>query len=382
MRILHTADWHLKDKLGWIDRTDDLNKSLTEIAEILVNENVDVMIVAGDLFRERLTKEELKEAISDIARIFGSWLARGGTIIAIAGNHDNRTQFETLHGTLKLAPGASKGRIHLFASAETIILEDKNGQKIQFVCHPYPDEAFIRGVWATEGELNRTKQDTCQKVLNKLEKELDPKLKTVFIGHMHVFGVPVGPRDDHYLSSEDDVQITPSDLPMNWAYLAFGHIHKAQMIHDAPHARYCGSIQALDAGEKDDEKGVVLVDVEPTKQQAIQRWVPLKSVSRIKTITVVGEDGLIGLESDTEALVKATVRCVGGKDNFGKIKRRIRELYPRAYSIKEERVTSEGHISSPSRDLSNVNDNICEFLSQATLKSDRSEILRLVKELF
>ena len=32
MRIVHTADWHLGDRLGRIDRTDDLRKAVERVA--------------------------------------------------------------------------------------------------------------------------------------------------------------------------------------------------------------------------------------------------------------------------------------------------------------------------------------------------------------
>jgi exonuclease SbcD len=32
MRILHTADWHLGDRLGRIDRTDDLRRAVERVA--------------------------------------------------------------------------------------------------------------------------------------------------------------------------------------------------------------------------------------------------------------------------------------------------------------------------------------------------------------
>jgi exonuclease SbcD len=168
---------------------------------------------------------------------------------------------------------------------------------------------------------------------------------------------------------------------MSWAaYLAFGHIHKAQTINGAPNARYSGSIQALDLGEKADEKGVVLVDIEP-HTPASPQWVPLKSVAPIKAITVHGEADLGRLEPDADTLISATVECVTGQDNYAKIKRELRKLYPRIYSITEKKLTEAGELPPPTRDLNNVNDNIREFLRHAPVKANREELLKLVEEI-
>ena len=383
MRLLHTADWHMKDKLGWQDRTEDINRSLTEIAEILVERSVEVMIVAGDIFRERLSRDELREAVADLARIFGPWLASGGTIVAVAGNHDNRAQLETLRDALKLAPGANTGRIHLFTNAGSIDLTDRAGQVIQFACLPYPDEAFLRGEWESAGEANRSRQDTCQKTLERLYKKLDVTKKTVFVSHMHVHGVPIGARDDHQIGAEDDVQITISDLPISWAsYLAFGHIHKPQMIVGLPRARYSGSVQRLDAGEKCDEKGVLLLDIDSREAPIVPEWIPLQNVSEIVVLTLNGEADLETLTEHLESLVSAIVRCTPGIDNFSRIKRRLRELYPRLYAVREERLSSGGQLpETTGRESRTPAENVREFLRHAPGLSNREALLTLVEEI-
>ncbi len=53
MRILHTSDWHLNDRLYWIDRQPDIKNRLQELAGYLQEHAVDVMVVAGDLFSQR-----------------------------------------------------------------------------------------------------------------------------------------------------------------------------------------------------------------------------------------------------------------------------------------------------------------------------------------
>ena len=48
MRILHTADWHLCDRLGRIDRTDDLKARVERVAELCNERAVDLLLLAGD----------------------------------------------------------------------------------------------------------------------------------------------------------------------------------------------------------------------------------------------------------------------------------------------------------------------------------------------
>ena len=103
MRILHTADWHLNDRLERQDRQPDLLRALDQISRYLDEYKVDVMVVAGDLFSERSTREQWRDAISQIKERFISFLTRGGTIVAISGNHDNEAYFDMLRDALDLA---------------------------------------------------------------------------------------------------------------------------------------------------------------------------------------------------------------------------------------------------------------------------------------
>src|SRR5438132_9568905 len=88
VRILHTADWHLGDRLGRVDRTDDLRAAVERIADYCVGEKVDVLLVAGDLFSELARPDGLRDAIRHLQSTFGEVLYDGGTIVAITGNHD------------------------------------------------------------------------------------------------------------------------------------------------------------------------------------------------------------------------------------------------------------------------------------------------------
>src|SRR5215813_6101086 len=88
MRVLHTGDWHLADRLGRIDRTHDLRKAVERVAAYCASENVDVLLVAGDLFSELASAEALRESIRHLQETFAPFLQGGGAIITLTGNHD------------------------------------------------------------------------------------------------------------------------------------------------------------------------------------------------------------------------------------------------------------------------------------------------------
>src|SRR3954453_13503106 len=88
MRILHTGDWHLADRLGRIDRTDDLRRAVERGGAYCRSESVDVLLVAGDLFSELAGAEALRDTIRHLQEVFGPFLNHGAPIVTLTGTHD------------------------------------------------------------------------------------------------------------------------------------------------------------------------------------------------------------------------------------------------------------------------------------------------------
>src|SRR5207248_159830 len=135
MRILHTADWHLGDRLGRIDRTDDLRRRVERIAAYCAGEKADVLLVAGDLFSELAGPDGLREAVRHLQTVFEGFLRDGGSILALTGNHDKETFCQTLRHAMSRAaplvdrPGTvlSTGRLYLAVEPGLVRLPDRSG---------------------------------------------------------------------------------------------------------------------------------------------------------------------------------------------------------------------------------------------------------------
>src|SRR5688572_29722815 len=88
MRLIHTADWHLGDQLGRVDRTDDLRRRVEIVADLCEKHSADVLLIAGDLFSEQARIEQMTDDLRHLLSVFADFFARGGTILALTGNHD------------------------------------------------------------------------------------------------------------------------------------------------------------------------------------------------------------------------------------------------------------------------------------------------------
>src|SRR5438874_1809659 len=100
MKILHTADWHLNDRLYRQDRTGDLRVRVERVAELCDEHRVDVLLVAGDLFSDQATADQIAQSFQHLRATFGGFIERGGVILAMTGNHD---QDSRIHRQLEVA---------------------------------------------------------------------------------------------------------------------------------------------------------------------------------------------------------------------------------------------------------------------------------------
>lgn len=274
MRILHTADWHLSDRLGRVARQPHLVARLQEIAAYLDERRVDVMVVAGDLFSQHSRADEMQQAVEDVNGIFKPFLMRGGTILAISGNHDSEALFGLLRSAMDLAapldPSRAgprpRGRLYLAAQPTYLLLEDDTGQQVQFALLPYPTSArYLRDEGTRYSSLDEKNQLLHQALLGRLnqmqQQKIDPRLPSVLVSHIHVRGSQT--HNLYHISEREDVIFEVGDIPFHWAYVAYGHIHRPQELPGASHVRYSGSIECLDYAEKDDAKTVVLAEIGP-----------------------------------------------------------------------------------------------------------------------
>ena len=349
MRILHTADWHLADRLGRQDRTADLRQAVERVAAYCSSEKVDVLLVAGDLFSELAGPEALRDSIRHLQEVFRDFLGRGGTILSLTGNHDKENFCQTLRHALNLAapvaddPSLSvpPGRLYLATGPTLLRLDDPaHGIPVQFLLMPYPtptryllDEAAQR--YQGLDETNRHLMQAYTARLHELTASVSfsPELPAILSAHVHVRGgeLPTLFR----LTEQEDIVFNDTDLPTGFAYVALGHIHRAQALGGQSHVRYSGSIERLDLGEANDDKGVVVFDVGPEGLLDEPAVLPLESTPIYEVEIRSPKDELPDLARRYADAKKHLVRIVctymAGVDNREETLRQLEEIFPRWY---------------------------------------------------
>jgi exonuclease SbcD len=398
MRILHTADWHLGDRLGRIDRTDDLRRAVERVARYCTEHRADVLLIAGDLFSELARPDSLRASIEHLQEVFVPFLLGGGTILALTGNHDNENFCQTLCLVMTLAaPAAGKpgqrrpaGRLYLATQPTFLRLADPQGQEVQFLLMPYPTPArYLRDDqaqrYASLEEKNQHLRVAYAQRLRELQghPEFDAALPTVLAAHIHVQGATL--PNLFRMSEEESIVFGEADLPASLAYVALGHIHQPQQILGLPHLRYSGSIERLDLGERRDDKGAVLVDIGPGGCRDTPTFLPLEAtpVYAVELRTPLKEE-LQRLRAEYpdagRDLVNIRFTYTAGVDNLEETLRELEAIFPRWYY----RDWSEAGALGPALTLGEANpvrsfeDTVRDYLRQELVNhadADREAVL-------
>lgn len=352
MRIIHTADWHLckRHRHGRINRTDDLNQRVERVAELCEERSADVLLIAGDLFDDkRIELDDLVASFRHIQDAFEPFFKRGGTILAVTGNHDSDNRIDTVRSGMTLAvPFAGHsgtlegGRMYLINGRAFTSLRGADGGLVQFVLLPYPfqsrydlSDADVDSKEKQHNAVHAKVAEWIQKVQTDPSFHFDQRLPTVVAAHLHVRGSEI--HNTYKMNAADDVLFEFADLNPGWAYVALGHIHKPQLVMNQPNVRYCGSLDRLDFGETHEDHGVLLVDVGPTGllRDPERLSIPATPFHTIKLTDVDAElPGLAEKYPDRErAIVRINVAPHAMALSRDEVSRHLRNTFPRLHEL-------------------------------------------------
>jgi exonuclease SbcD len=347
VKIIHTADWHLCDRLGKIDRTADLESQVQRVADLCMERDADVLLIAGDLFSKDASVDNMTVALNHMRTIFAPFFQRGGTVLAITGNHDRDGRINMVRAGMTLAsPVAGQdgnlrgGRMYLINGRTIATLAGADGQRVQFVLVPYPF-ACRYDLPATE---YRTREEENQllhaRVANWLQglstdARFDATLPTVLAAHLHVRGSEV--HTLYQMTEREDVLFDFADLNPGWAYIALGHIHKAQCLGGMAHVRYPGSLDRLAFDEMGNDAGVLSVEINRCGLAGDPEWLPLPPTPFHAIALNDPEVELPKLAEHPDratGIIKVAVTQVPDGLSRDEIGRQLRRLIPRLHELK------------------------------------------------
>jgi exonuclease SbcD len=296
MKIIHTGDWHLGDRLhGW-DRTDEEEFFFSQLKAVVAKERPDVLLVCGDIFDTGAPGNDVAKKFND--ELLGiADACPGMETVVIAGNHDSYSRLVVDESLWK------RHHVHLFG----IPSEDGAGRAVfadnmvdvagkgVVAAVPFCHE---RNFPSVEGAPGASRAREYFAGMARFAAEAAKGGPCVLMAHLAVGKETDFTGQDRSMAIGGQECVDPDVLGTGYDYIALGHIHCPQWIKGGRKvARYCGSPRPMHFDETYGH-GVDVVEVEPGGEPAL-RTVVLKPKREL--VTVGGKEGL-GFEDALKAV--------------------------------------------------------------------------------
>ena len=326
MKLLHTSDWHLGKRLEDFSRMEEQQAVLQEICEIADHEQVDVVLVAGDLFD---TFNPPTEAIDLFYRTLKRLSNNGRRpVIAIAGNHDSPDRIEAPDPLARecgiIFTGYPNSVVPIFELESGLkVLQSEGGFfelklpgveiPLRILLTPYANEFRLKtylGQENSEEELRFVLQEKWQELA---EKYCDNKGVNLLVTHLFVVKKgdkwPEEPADEKPILHVGGAQVIYSEnIPKQIQYTAIGHLHRMHRVDSAPcPVYYSGSPLSYSFAEANQKKYVLMIDAEPEKVATVQELELAKGKKLLRKRAEGMEEALLWLNENPDCLAELTM---------------------------------------------------------------------------
>lgn len=276
VKILHTSDWHIGRTFHQHSTADALASVLDALVDLVRDHEVDVVVVAGDVFDSSTPSAA---AVEELDRVLLALRATGATVIVTSGNHDSPARLGAK------AAFARESGVHIITRPEDhatpVTLHDAHGP-VHFYGIAYLEPALIRHRWP---EQQLTSQATAVGfALDNIRADLAGRDgdRSVVLAHTFVSGAEGESCESERGITVGGVDRVPVPAFDGITYAALGHIHGRNTL--APHVRYSGAPLHLSFSEQDKPRGAWLVDLDADGLAGVE-WLDLPVPRPLATIT-------------------------------------------------------------------------------------------------
>ncbi|MCC8144028.1 MAG: exonuclease SbcCD subunit D C-terminal domain-containing protein [Tannerellaceae bacterium] len=269
LKIIHTADWHLGQTFFGYDREAEHEAFLVWLAGILKEVEADVLLLSGDVF-------DVANPSAQSQRRFFSFLKEIHTanphlqIVVTAGNHDSPIRLEAPLPLLEVLNTTITGVIRrtgegtIDFDSMIIPLYDRTHTR-RALCLALP---FLRqGDYPPAGTQGETYATGVARMYQQLvayaQTKRQPGEALIAMGHLHATGAELSDNDPSERVIMGGLEsVAASSFSSDLAYVALGHIHKAQRVGGRENIRYSGSPLPMSFSETNYKHQVVFVHIE------------------------------------------------------------------------------------------------------------------------
>ncbi|MCY4576790.1 MAG: exonuclease subunit SbcD [Chloroflexi bacterium] len=341
MRVIHFADAHIgvetpsrpitSDELsalpdsfapgvnraatytGMPSRLIDALRALDELVDFALTEpRADLVVFSGDAYRSRDPSQTHQR---EFARRISRLALAGIPVFLLTGNHDVPNT-EGRATALDIFDALAVDNVTVASRPAVHRIETAAGP-VQIVAVPWLRRSAAAARSELHGkstaEVTESMQSFLSNEITRMAGELDSDVPSILSAHATATTATIG--HERSMMMGNDYLLLPSAFQANPIdYAALGHIHRHQLIADAPPAVYSGSLHRVDFSEENDDKGFCVVDIDPAlppgRRVAAWSFHPMwtRPFRTVKIAVHVGEQDVMG--TITARLAAADVRDV------------------------------------------------------------------------
>lgn len=246
MKIMHLSDLHIGKKVNEYSMLQDQIYILKEILQIIDDEKVETVIIAGDVYDRSLPPNEALELFDEFLYQLSS---RNVNVFVISGNHDSPERIS--YGGRMM----TENKIFLSpvydGNVKPITLNDDYGE-VNFYLLPFVRPADIRRYFPDENIENYT--DAVKVAIDNMNVDFNER--NILVTHQFVTGAELSESEDIIVGGTDNVSGEVFD---GFDYVALGHIHREQTV-GKDNIRYCGTPLKYSFSEAKHIKSVTILD--------------------------------------------------------------------------------------------------------------------------
>lgn len=278
MRIIHTSDWHLGQHFYGKSRAREHQQFLNWLVEQSKVQQIDAIIVAGDIFDTGTPPSYAREMYFDfIAKLHQAQCQ----LVVLAGNHDSVAMLGESQNLLEQLSTRVIAAVNDNMAEQVFVLNSLKTKQQAVIC-AIP---FIRArdvVKSYAGQSASDKQRSLQQAITEHYQKLFTKAQTlssaeqtkgsrlpiIATGHLTTIGASVSESvRDIYIGT---LEAFPASEFPDADYIALGHIHRSQKVTKSEHIRYSGSPIALSFDEANTQKSIVIAEFKDGKLSDIE----------------------------------------------------------------------------------------------------------------
>lgn len=377
MRILHTSDFHIGKRLYAQERIQEQQAFLKELADVCREEEVDMVLVAGDLF------DNANPSVASMRLLYDSLcdISQGGRIpvVAIAGNHDSADRidmpdsFARKNGIFFLGNYAAVQLPIQINDSVSIEKSSPNYLQFRFSKYDYPLQLLVTpfvnaqrlrekfDLEREDGLLRDYLQEVWTEVLQTQASERGVK---VLMSHLFVLENDeddrTEPEDENAINIGGLSAIYSENIPPQIQYTALGHLHRAQRVGKRE-IWYSGSPLAYSFSEDEQQKYFLIADIEPDKEPTLRKR-KIESGIPIKNLTAHGtEEAVQLLQANQDYWVQ--LRLIVPKAISYEETQLIKSSHSRLIQIIPEIEAEEG-LTKRANTISDLQDNPTELFKE------------------